>query len=399
MITEVRNVHVFENGLLSNDKYHEMEGISSSGLHYLHQYRPAKFKYGEREETAALEFGIASHAAVLEPKLFAEQFERDLSPDDFEECINNAKDAKSALIANGAIMTKTAAVAAMKKIGALTSDKDIKYALKDAGVKVPSGLNVAGVIELAQERLPDRLIITSFADMNEAAETLAKYAPYEKVYTGGDTAEDYYNGLAELFPHVHVFPNEVKAWHEKNKGKTMVKAESYDRIMEMRAWLFESEAAWPKKLRDIITGAYYETSVICEVKVEGYDHWIKVKVRPDLITKSCLVPDYKTDTDIRPDKFFPKAARLGYWFRQVFVTDVLSAVYGREFIPALIPQEKEKPYEAGLILLQNSTERDVIQEQREAYTEALITYSECTINDVWPGVYSEPLIAEYPHYL
>lgn len=393
MITDVRNVEVYENGSLANEDYHKMEGISSSGLHYLNEFCPAKFKYGEREETAALHFGIASHAAILEPDLFRANFVRDLSVSDDEEYITNAKDAMSAMRKDGVIVNKAQAKEQMKLHGALVTASDIKAALTAAGVKVKAGTKSDELAMMAVERLDNPIIFNSELELSELADEIVKLVPGARVYCGDDSADQVFKGCKELCPSLKVFSNDVADWHKKHEGKTMVKAEDYDIIERMRKTIFETEF-----IANVLKDAFVETSIICEIKVEGYDEWIKVKVRPDLITKNCLVPDYKTTRDVRPEQFEKLAFNGGYWFRQVFVCDVLSAVYKRQFHPALIAQEKDAPFISLLYVMRNTEQRDLLGENREAYTSALIEYNECKRKDVWPSYSDGPIDLKYPFY-
>jgi exodeoxyribonuclease VIII len=59
---------------LSNAAYHQAEGISKSGLD-LFARSPAHYRYSaKREPTSAMSLGTATHAAILEPDLYAEQY-------------------------------------------------------------------------------------------------------------------------------------------------------------------------------------------------------------------------------------------------------------------------------------------------------------------------------------
>lgn len=393
MITDVRNVQVFENGSMLNEDYHKHEGISSSGLYYFNQYCPAKFKYGEREETAALHFGTASHAAMLEPDLFRSQFVRDLSVDENEDYITNVKGALAEMKKAGVLMNKSQVKDAMKSFGALTTSADIKKALTDCGIKVKAGTKAEELVEMALDRLPEYTIYTGEGELVDSVDEILKIIPDAKIYTGDESAEQVFAGCAELCPELLVFPVEVKKWHDKHEGKTIVKADDYDMILKMRETLFATD-----HIAKLLSGAFFETSILCEIKVEGYDDWIKVKVRPDIITPNCMVPDYKTSRDIRPNEFLRLAYNGGYWFRQVFVCDVLSAVYGREFLPALIAQEKDAPFISLLYVLKNSDDRDLIGENREEYVRSLIEYSECLKGDVWPTYSDTPIQLNYPSW-
>lgn len=66
------------NGLIiigmPNDVYHALPGISKSGLDLIAR-SPAHYAFREyREPTRAMQLGSATHAAILEPELFAKQY-------------------------------------------------------------------------------------------------------------------------------------------------------------------------------------------------------------------------------------------------------------------------------------------------------------------------------------
>ena len=58
---------------LSNAAYHALDAVSKSDLDRIAR-SPAHWKYGEREETAAMRIGSAVHCAVLEPERFATDY-------------------------------------------------------------------------------------------------------------------------------------------------------------------------------------------------------------------------------------------------------------------------------------------------------------------------------------
>ena len=65
---------------LSNTDYHRAEGISKSGLDLIAR-SPMHYRFREqREPTAAMALGTATHAAILEPALYAHDYVI-LSPD------------------------------------------------------------------------------------------------------------------------------------------------------------------------------------------------------------------------------------------------------------------------------------------------------------------------------
>jgi len=65
---------------VTNEEYHASEGISKSGLWTIDTQSPAHFKYGERTESNAFDFGEACHLAILQPDVFEKIVVR--GPDD-----------------------------------------------------------------------------------------------------------------------------------------------------------------------------------------------------------------------------------------------------------------------------------------------------------------------------
>lgn len=319
-IIAVRNVEVFINGQLPNEEYHKREGISSSGLYELFSDCPEMFKFGEKDDgSAALHFGTASHAAMLEPDLFDSLFVRGISKEDF------------------------------KDQPLLTSEDAIRKWITAQDRKGASTRKGQELIDFAME-----------------------------------TAE-----IAKCEPPL-IFSVLEKKHAEANAGKTIVKSEDYDNIIKMRKRLF-ADVDYANMLKD----AYYETSVLCEIQIEGCDDWIKVKARPDIVTKDCLVPDYKTTRDVRPSEFGRLAYYGGYWFRQAFVCDILSAVYSTEFKAGLLAQGKVSPFIPQMYMMT----KQQIGAGRSEYYSALRVYAKCLRDNVWPAYADGPLDLDTPGYV
>ena len=298
----IRNIQVFENGELSNDDYHSekfADHASGSGLHLLFSECPAAYKYGEQEETAALHFGTASHAAMLEPEMFDKLFVKAISKDDY----------------------------------AISSDAQIKAFLKKVG---RTGYTTKSYSDL---------VIMAF-----------------------ESDED-----------VRIFSVEsaIQECECKSNGQTLVKANDYDMILQMRETLFADPANV-----ELFKGATFELSVICEIELGGV--WHKVKIRPDIVTANCTVPDYKTTANMNPEAFARQAHDAGYWFKQAFVCDILSAACSDNFKAGLLAQGKKSPHIHQLYWLSH----DQLQVGREQYQQALRMFTECSNTDVWPAYFN-----------
>lgn len=75
---------------LSNDQYQALPQRSGSFLHRLLVHSPAKAMFGEIPARKALDFGIWSHAMILEPARFKAAYARDFDPSAYESILSTA---------------------------------------------------------------------------------------------------------------------------------------------------------------------------------------------------------------------------------------------------------------------------------------------------------------------
>lgn len=101
---------------LSNPEYQALPQIGGSSLVKIHNDCPAAWRFGDNEPTKALADGIAAHAAILEPELFAAQFVRGIDPADYPD--------------------------------ALDTNKSMEAWLKERGIKGCSGKDKSGLMEM-----------------------------------------------------------------------------------------------------------------------------------------------------------------------------------------------------------------------------------------------------------
>ena len=223
-------------------------------------------------------------------------------------------------------------------------------------------------------------------DKNDKDDVIAACADIGiRVFTGKADKASLLAAVRELLPEAHVYDNLRDDLRVKYKDVTIVPVDDYDMIISMRKSLFGR----PHIAKILNAGIFVETSILCEIKVEGCADWIKVKIRPDIITKGRLVPDYKTTRDIEPGAFARSSHDAGYWIRQVFVCDVLSAAYGKKFTPGLIAQEKTEPYISEGFFMDDE---DGLSGAREHYCEVLNRYAGYLKRDAWPS-YSDKFIS------
>jgi len=324
MITNIRNLKTFTPSELDNDEYHSekyADFVSGSNLHLLFNECPAALKYGEHEATAALHFGTASHAAMLEPAEFDKNFVKAVSKDDFK----------------------------------ITSDAAIKAKLKAMGMSGYSAFKYPELLKMLTDN-DDQIPFSLAADVqisecNANGQTIVKNAPVKS-------------------------PNGTE------------RPGDYDMIIQMRKTLFAN----PDNV-ELFAGALFETSFMCEIEVDG--QWHKVKIRPDIITKCGMVPDYKTTAFMNPEKFAKQAHDAGYWFKMAFTCDILSAVYDYRLKPALLCQGKKAPH---IYQLYNLTEEQ-LQIGREQYQSALRQHKQCNDSDSWPAYFDGPVELPTPVWL
>lgn len=74
---------------LPAEAYHsdKFPQVSGSILAAIHETCPAEWKYGEKKESAAMQFGTASHAALLEQDRFYSEFIRGIDPAEYPEAL------------------------------------------------------------------------------------------------------------------------------------------------------------------------------------------------------------------------------------------------------------------------------------------------------------------------
>jgi len=325
MITNIRNLKTFKPSELDNEEYHGeqyADYVSGSNLHLLFTECPAALKYGEHTESAALHFGTASHAAMLEPDEFDKYFVKAISKDDYE----------------------------------ISSDAAIKAKLKAMGMTGYSTKKYPDLVTMLLSVDPDAKIFSLESWIQEA--------------------ECKANGIILVKNTTVKSPNGTE------------RPGDYDMIMQMRKTLFANSDNV-----ELFKDALFETSFMCEIEVDG--QWHKVKIRPDIITKCGMVPDYKTTAFMNPEKFAKQAHDAGYWFKMAFTCDILSAVYDYRLKAALLCQGKKAPH---IYQLYNLTD-DQLQIGREQYQSALRQHKSCSVNDSWPAYFDGPVELPTPAWL
>jgi hypothetical protein len=86
---------------LSNESYQAMEEISGSDLSLVFEKSLAHWKHGEKKATKQMEFGLVSHAIILDQEKFNNEFAKELDPEEYPQALITTKDLQAWLKARG----------------------------------------------------------------------------------------------------------------------------------------------------------------------------------------------------------------------------------------------------------------------------------------------------------
>ncbi len=131
---------------MTNEDYHNSETgtlkdyISGTALCTVYNQSLAHWKRGEMKESAALHFGIASHAAVLEPKLFNDDFARGFDKKIYEGRKHELPGGE--LVKNELLTSDVALKAALKSYGITGLSKYTGDALRAFAINKIPHLNI-----------------------------------------------------------------------------------------------------------------------------------------------------------------------------------------------------------------------------------------------------------------
>lgn len=100
---------VFTPDQLTNEAYQLLDQRSGSFLHKMLTHSPAKAKFGDQPKAKVLDFGIWSHAMMLEPARFAEAYARDFDGSVYESIMSQNKHYQEWLKERGLKVSGTAA--------------------------------------------------------------------------------------------------------------------------------------------------------------------------------------------------------------------------------------------------------------------------------------------------
>lgn len=104
-----QQVRIFTPDALNNEDYQSLPQRSGSFLHRLLIHSPAKAQFGEIPRGKPLDFGIWSHAMILEPERFQATYVRDFDPSIYESIMSQNKHYQEWLKDRGMKVSGTAA--------------------------------------------------------------------------------------------------------------------------------------------------------------------------------------------------------------------------------------------------------------------------------------------------
>jgi len=131
---------------MTNEDYHDSENgtlkdyISGTALCIIYQKSLSHWKRGEMKASPALYFGIASHAAILEPELFKAEFTRGFDKEYYKDFKHELPSGE--IVKNELICTDAALKATLKAYGITKMSKHIGQALKEESLKRIPHLNI-----------------------------------------------------------------------------------------------------------------------------------------------------------------------------------------------------------------------------------------------------------------
>lgn len=79
----------------------DREEISARDLHTVFEKSLAHWKYGEKQDTKKMEFGLVSHAIILDHDKFSEQYIKDLDVEEYPDALVTTKDLQAWLSERG----------------------------------------------------------------------------------------------------------------------------------------------------------------------------------------------------------------------------------------------------------------------------------------------------------
>lgn len=183
-----------------------------------------------------------------------------------------------------------------------------------------------------------------------------------------------------------------EAFLQANEGKTIASQEEVDTVLKMNQSLLIDCGATSEQVRKLLKWAkatevsyFYET-----------EDGIKLKVRPDLLTRSKIVDWKTTALDTLDEDSIAKAIiKYGYHVSLSMYQYVLHEIEGKWYTPILIFVQKSEPHDCLMCDISEwcytyFPDEDFVKPGVGAmeFQRLLKLHTECVRNNEWPGAES-----------
>ena len=173
------------------------------------------------------------------------------------------------------------------------------------------------------------------------------------------------------------------AFEEENVGKTVLKQEHMDTMIDMEAAMERCPLAW-----DLIRGdgqsevpVFWkdpETGEKCKAKLDRLVHDADGKF---------MIVDYKTATHSDTRRFCQDIFKMGYHVQAAMYAYGTATAVNLDYVPkfVFVVQEKKAPYAVNVI----EVSEEVMKAGYDKFQTLLNRYHECKEADMWPGYVSD----------
>jgi len=404
---------------ITNPEYHAHEAIGHSSI-VKTMRSPAHLREAldnPKEATLAMEFGTAIHTAVLEPRIFREEYavvDEALLAGTLSS-LDDYKTAATALCVKFDALNKDELKVAIK-----AADKDFRYSFKDdvqseiaalTTERLASALasldelkQAAGAlgIEVGKMKKDDLKLAIKTADIDRVYsfrdEVLAEMSELTTSMMAGTlaTLDDYRLAAGELGVKFDALSKDelktaIKAADKDSRfklyeeefdrlysGKILLKSEQFEAILKMRAslqnhkganeMLFLSEGLAEKS-------AFWtdsETGILCKCRPD----WLKLR-----FGRASGIADVKSCCNASADAFSKSIAQFSYDIQAAFYQDGVYAATGERVPFYFIAVEKDAPHAVAVYRASD----EMIVTGREKYRTGLHLIKWCRDNNLWPA--------------
>lgn len=184
------------------------------------------------------------------------------------------------------------------------------------------------------------------------------------------------------------YKNACEAFLMANEGKMIATRDELSQIREMGMSLLSNGGDTSRQMCKLLRWGRPEVSFFYET-----DDGIKLKVRPDLLTRRKII-DFKTTTsdDLREDAINNTILKYGYQISASLYQYVLHKITGRLYDFILVMISKEPPYDCVMVDMARygyryDSEYDMVVPGPGAieFKKLLDLHVKCTRENEWPG--------------